>query len=630
MWRATLTSVTLDFENLSGGYQNGIFTSYYRIYEDGFKLSAGNLASLTPDNAQAPSFGYNVPDSVTLFGANEYKTLTHENNRLFDATSIDLDHLRSNFEYGTGPVTFVGVREDGSLVEADFSVDRLHGMQTFAFGSGFTHLTELRIPGNLIVQYDNIVLEEVNRPPVAVDDHFTTNRNEELVFDPGALIQNDRDADGDKLSNTGMFNAVNGSLSIEMREGKPVYLFTPDRDFTGTARFEYQVRDTAGNNDIGTVTVDVLAVNRPPVAGDATVATPEDGTVTVTPLSFASDADAGDTLTVTAARVIEGAGEARIDTYGDLDNVLFFTPGAAHDGLAAGETASAKVAYTVQDSHGAQDTGVITFTIEGQNDAPTATADAYSASSGQTLTVAAAQGVLANDGDIDGDRLSAAVVRNPANGTLTLQDDGSFAYTPQSGFKGLDSFTYTARDAGGLASAATRVTLNVASGGDGTGPTITLPDGGSTYVGTVGAETVQGGSGSDSIDTGAGADAISGGGGADLLDGGSGADSIVGGAGTDSIEGGKGSDLLTGGTEADSFIFGQGDGRDVITDFSTAGGDVIQLPDNLPRGVDTFAELQPMIYNNGDTAVIPIAGSNGITLVGVSSTELQAGDFLFV
>jgi VCBS repeat-containing protein len=69
-------------------------------------------------------------------------------------------------------------------------------------------------------------------------------------------------------------------------------------------------------------------------------------------------------------------------------------------------------------------------------------------------------GVLLNDRDVDGDRLSAALVAGPAHGTLTFQSTGAFRYTPAPGFFGTDSFTYKAND-GQLDSNVATVTLTV-------------------------------------------------------------------------------------------------------------------------------------------------------------------------
>src|SRR5262249_55055220 len=62
------------------------------------------------------------------------------------------------------------------------------------------------------------------------------------------------------------------------------------------------------------------------------------------------------------------------------------------------------------------------------------------------LEISAAQGVLENDTDPEDDTLTASVVSNPAHGTLTLNGNGSFTYTPAANYNGPDSFTYVAND----------------------------------------------------------------------------------------------------------------------------------------------------------------------------------------
>jgi VCBS repeat-containing protein len=103
----------------------------------------------------------------------------------------------------------------------------------------------------------------------------------------------------------------------------------------------------------------------------------------------------------------------------------------------------------------------VNLNIAAVNDAPNATNDSYFIASNGCLTVAAGEGVLANDSDQDSANLTAAMVSQPANGTVTLNANGSFTYTPQAGFVGLDVFTYRANDGSldsNLASVAITVT----------------------------------------------------------------------------------------------------------------------------------------------------------------------------
>ncbi len=91
--------------------------------------------------------------------------------------------------------------------------------------------------------------------------------------------------------------------------------------------------------------------------------------------------------------------------------------------------------------------------------APLATADTYAASENTPLNVSA-PGVLANDSDPQGDTLTADLLASPANGVVSLGSDGSFTYTPNSGFFGADAFVYQA-DNGYLTSQPTLVTISV-------------------------------------------------------------------------------------------------------------------------------------------------------------------------
>jgi autotransporter-associated beta strand protein len=94
---------------------------------------------------------------------------------------------------------------------------------------------------------------------------------------------------------------------------------------------------------------------------------------------------------------------------------------------------------------------------------PSAAADSYTATQDSTLTVPAGGGVLANDTgtDLADFPLSATLLTEPANGTLSFNSDGSFSYTPNSGYLGPDSFTYEATD-GFATSGPTTVSISVA------------------------------------------------------------------------------------------------------------------------------------------------------------------------
>jgi hypothetical protein len=103
-----------------------------------------------------------------------------------------------------------------------------------------------------------------------------------------------------------------------------------------------------------------------------------------------------------------------------------------------------------------------------------AAADSYEVRG--ALQVLAARGVLANDSDADGNRLAAILRSGPAHGTLKLNSDGGFVYTPAVGYAGRDSFSYAASD-GTSQSAPATVSLQVSPAPDTTPPVVALAGG---------------------------------------------------------------------------------------------------------------------------------------------------------
>src|SRR5262249_24550826 len=101
------------------------------------------------------------------------------------------------------------------------------------------------------------------------------------------------------------------------------------------------------------------------------------------------------------------------------DGSFNYVPGANFNG-------SDSFTYQASDGTLTSDPTTVAIGVCPVNDAPTTADDAYSLDQGTTLTVDATTGVLANDSDIDGDALSAAVVAGPANGTLSLNPGGGF------------------------------------------------------------------------------------------------------------------------------------------------------------------------------------------------------------
>ncbi len=190
------------------------------------------------------------------------------------------------------------------------------------------------------------------------------------------------------------------------------------------------------------------------------------------------------------------------------------------------------LSYNVVDGKGGATPASQSFSLAAINDAPIANSDSYLVITGQTLVVPdGATDILSNDTDIDGPALIASFSTGPANGSLTLNSDGSFSYVPSAGFVGTDTFTYLASDGAADSPAAT--------------VTITVRSSGVTIEGTSAADII---SPSQTVAgqplPGAGDDTIFGRGGNDQLDGGAGGDRLEGGLGNDIYSVDNGGDRL--------------------------------------------------------------------------------------
>ncbi len=135
----------------------------------------------------------------------------------------------------------------------------------------------------------------------------------------------------------------------------------------------------------------------------------------------------------------------------DRDGDYFYDDNGKFDSLAAGQTYTEEVEYTVRDNQGNTDTAVLRIVVTGVNNAPVAKNDAVTTLEDKSVTINA----LANDTDADnGDTLSLVSATQGQKGTVSLSGN-SLVYTPNANVNGSDSFSYTMQDASGATSTAT-------------------------------------------------------------------------------------------------------------------------------------------------------------------------------
>jgi len=284
--------------------------------------------------------------------------------------------------------------------------------------------------------------------PIALNDAFDLTEGETLtVSATDGVLANDSDPANATLTAEVVTTSANGTLSFNS-DGS--FEYTPDSGFTGSDSFVYRVSNGT-LDDTATVTLTVDEINEPPVASADTYEVNEDATLTITANSgvLANDSDPNNDV-LTATVLIEPAAGTLVMA---ADGSFVYSP---DDNFAGSDT----FRYEVSDPDGETANATVTIDVRPVNDAPEAVADSYIATENGVLTIDASAGLLANDSDVEQNSLSAFLSLPPSNGTATVESDGSFVYTPDSGFVGTDSFEYTADDGSDL-SASTTVTVTV-------------------------------------------------------------------------------------------------------------------------------------------------------------------------
>jgi VCBS repeat-containing protein len=357
----------------------------------------------------------------------------------------------------TGYLSSIGA----ASVNAMAATDTLHDSFVYAIRLGDGTLSWARV---------TVDIRGLNDRPVAMVDVGVAGENEVRSFD---VLANDTDADVHAsktlvslgtvtvTSANGAVHGIDASGAFSIVAGQvrfvPGTLFDAlDHDDTATVTVRYTMKDDQAATSSSTLTLTVKGANDGPVAVADSGAAGENEVRSFDVLANDTDVDVGatrslvslGTVTVTSANgAVHG-----IDASGAFAIVggqVRFAPGTLFDALGQGDGATVTVVYTMQDDQGATSSATMTLAVSGANDGPVATASLVATNQDRAIV-----GTLgARDPDA-GDSLAFRLVSGPAHGTLELDAQGHYVYTPASGYSGGDGFTYRVDDGhGGTATA---------------------------------------------------------------------------------------------------------------------------------------------------------------------------------
>lgn len=310
-----------------------------------------------------------------------------------------------------------------------------------------------------------LTVTSVNDLPATVDDVGTTPEDTMLN---GNVLGNDTDVDGDHLTVVGFeVNGIPGGYiagatatitgvgSVTVNADGS-YVLVPAANYNGPVPVvTYLVSDGNGGTATGTLTLDVIPVNDPPIANDDNATTANDKPLSGNVLGNDTDGD-GDSLSVTGF-IVNGVAYAPGDTatipnIGDVtlnaNGTYTFVPAPGYVGPVP------DVTYTVSDGN-ASDNGALMIDVTAPN-AVGANDDVATTPEDTTLS----GDVIANDVDPGGGSVTVvdftvagdATVHTagtmatiPGIGDLTINQNGTYIFVPASNYNGpVPVVTYTA------------------------------------------------------------------------------------------------------------------------------------------------------------------------------------------
>ena len=413
--------------------------------------SSSGLFTWTPTEVQGPGT-YPITVRVTDDGSpplSDTRTFTvtvDEVNggpsALADAYNLNEDNVLNQSAPG---VLANDTDPDGSPLAAVLVANPTQGTLSLNSNGSFVYTPSLNYTGLVTFTYRatdgsltsgvttvTLTVAPVNDTPVASNDTHTTAEDTVLNISAPGVLGNDTDADGNPLSAVLVSTVTHGTLSLSANGG---FNYTPSSNYAGADAFTYRATDGSATSGVTTVSITVTPVNDIPIAADdSQYVTLEDTRLNVPAASgiLTNDFDADSAITALLVSTT-------------TNGVLVLTNNGGFTYLPNTNTHGVdRFTYWATDGVSTSALATVTLTVQAVNDAPVASGESYVVAEDSVL--APAPGVLSNDSDLDGDVLRAVLVGGLANGTLNLNTNGSFVYTPNANYAGDDSFTYRAND----------------------------------------------------------------------------------------------------------------------------------------------------------------------------------------
>ncbi len=470
---------TLDLAGIQGAVtDNGDGTITYN--------PDGNFDSLAGGATATVTFTYFVQDSnnaqsaaaatvtITVNGVNDAPVLADDSITTDQNTvSAMLNLLANDGDPDTGDtLTFVGIDTTGAVGTLNDNGD---GTVTYDPNGQFNNLdsgesatatfTYTVQDGTNVQQTANLVvtINGVNDAPVAVADSYTFATGATITVSNPAdgVLANDSDPDTNDTPEPRLQTAGTQGGSIVLN-ADGTFTYTPPAAFlvlganeTASETFTYLVGDGEADSAPVEIVITVNGANQIPVANADNASIDEDNLVIINLLANDTDPNPADVANLAIASVdATSTNGATITNNGDGTVTYDPTSASSIQAFPVGANVTDTFEYTITDGDAASTPATVSVNVTGIDDAPQLVEDANSTDSQTVLNIDAANGLLSNDEDAEGDSFTVINFQATSNlgATVTVDNNGAYTYDPtgsdtlqnlQDGAFVEDEFTYT-------------------------------------------------------------------------------------------------------------------------------------------------------------------------------------------
>ena len=367
-----------------------------------------------------------IPIFLTIVPVNDCPTLDNpipDINVVEDAAPIVID-IRNTFSDVESPTLLYSALAQNSDLIAVSTTSTSLIVQFKENQNGNTNIVLTAFDGDSGCSPDDIInvnITNVNDPPTGNPDVISVvNGGTANILNDGittSVLANDTDPEGNSIQAQISNPPINGNLTLN---ANGTFSYTHDGSATTTDVFYYRPTDGFFPGNTTTVTI---YINNPALGVDDTVFVMESGTATITSAGATSVLDNDSDPDGDALTAVKLTNPSRGTVTLNPNGSFLYTHNGSNE-------STDSFTYSANDGKINSLPITVSINVTGTNDPPVANNDTIIVDVGGTATTLdnGQTRVTYNDVDPDADSLTVTLVSNSSNGTITLNNDGTFSY----------------------------------------------------------------------------------------------------------------------------------------------------------------------------------------------------------